>query len=51
MVAVDARPIIAAAVSRSTRSASLSTSAWWDPPWDPSMMDDTAASALGFRIM
>jgi metal-sulfur cluster biosynthetic enzyme len=22
----------------------------WDPPWDPSMMDDTAASALGFRI-
>lgn len=23
----------------------------WDPPWDPSMMDDTAASALGFRIM
>ena len=23
----------------------------WDPPWDPSMMDDTAASALGFRVM
>ena len=23
----------------------------WDPPWDPSMMDDTAASAVGFRIM
>ncbi len=23
----------------------------WDPPWDPSMMDDTAASALGFRIV
>ena len=22
----------------------------WDPPWDPSMMDDTAASALGFRV-
>ena len=20
----------------------------WDPPWEPSMMDDTAASALGF---
>jgi metal-sulfur cluster biosynthetic enzyme len=23
----------------------------WDPPWDPSMMDDAAASALGFRVM
>ncbi len=23
----------------------------WDPPWDPSMMDDTAASALGFRVV
>lgn len=23
----------------------------WDPPWDPSMMDGQAASALGFRIM
>ena len=23
----------------------------WDPPWDPSMMDDTAASVLGFRMM
>ena len=23
----------------------------WDPPWDPSMMDGTAASALGFRVM
>jgi len=23
----------------------------WDPPWDPSMMDDMAASALGFRVM
>ena len=23
----------------------------WDPPWDPSMMDETAASALGFRVM
>ena len=23
----------------------------WDPPWDPSMMDDTVASALGFRVM
>ena len=23
----------------------------WDPPWDPSMMDGTAASALGFRMM
>jgi metal-sulfur cluster biosynthetic enzyme len=23
----------------------------WDPPWDPSMMDDSAASALGFRVM
>lgn len=23
----------------------------WDPPWDPSMMDEGAASALGFRIM
>ncbi len=23
----------------------------WDPPWDPSMMDDTAASAFGFRVM
>lgn len=23
----------------------------WDPPWDPSMMDGAAASALGFRIM
>ena len=22
----------------------------WDPPWDPSMMDATAASALGFRV-
>ena len=22
----------------------------WDPPWDPSMMADTAASALGFRV-
>jgi len=21
----------------------------WDPPWDPSMMDASAASALGFR--
>jgi metal-sulfur cluster biosynthetic enzyme len=21
----------------------------WDPPWSPSMMDDEAASALGFR--
>jgi metal-sulfur cluster biosynthetic enzyme len=21
----------------------------WDPPWDPSMMDDAAASSLGFR--
>ena len=23
----------------------------WDPPWNPSMMDDTAASALGFHVM
>lgn len=23
----------------------------WDPPWDPSMMDEGAASALGFRVM
>jgi len=23
----------------------------WDPPWDPSMMDEAAASALGFRVM
>ena len=23
----------------------------WDPPWDPSMMAGTAASALGFRVM
>jgi metal-sulfur cluster biosynthetic enzyme len=23
----------------------------WDPPWDPSMMDEAAASALGFRLM
>ncbi|MGH3244737.1 MAG: metal-sulfur cluster assembly factor [Trebonia sp.] len=23
----------------------------WEPPWDPSMMDGTAASSLGFRIM
>jgi len=23
----------------------------WDPPWDPSMMDDTAAASLGFRVM
>jgi metal-sulfur cluster biosynthetic enzyme len=23
----------------------------WDPPWDPSMMDATAASAPGFRVM
>ena len=23
----------------------------WDPPWDPSMMDEGAASALGFRMM
>jgi metal-sulfur cluster biosynthetic enzyme len=23
----------------------------WDPPWDPSMMDHTAASALGFGVM
>ncbi len=22
----------------------------WEPPWDPSMMDDAAASALGFRV-
>jgi metal-sulfur cluster biosynthetic enzyme len=22
-----------------------------DPPWNPSMMDGTAASALGFRVM
>lgn len=22
----------------------------WEPPWDPSMMDDNAASALGFRV-
>ncbi|HZU79460.1 MAG TPA: iron-sulfur cluster assembly protein [Acidimicrobiales bacterium] len=22
----------------------------WDPPWNPAMMDDEAASALGFRI-
>ena len=21
----------------------------WEPPWDPSMMDDAAASALGFQ--
>lgn len=21
----------------------------WDPPWDPSMLSDTAAMALGFR--
>lgn len=21
----------------------------WDPPWDPSMMNDAAAAALGFR--
>jgi len=21
----------------------------WDPPWDPSMMDDGAASSLGFQ--
>jgi metal-sulfur cluster biosynthetic enzyme len=23
----------------------------WDPPWDPSMMDDTTAASLGFRVM
>jgi metal-sulfur cluster biosynthetic enzyme len=23
----------------------------WEPPWDPSMMDDVAASSLGVRIM
>ncbi len=23
----------------------------WDPPWDPSMMDHTAASALGLRLI
>jgi len=23
----------------------------WDPPWDPSMMDDAAAASLGFRVM
>jgi metal-sulfur cluster biosynthetic enzyme len=23
----------------------------WDPPWDPSMMDATAAASLGFRVM
>lgn len=23
----------------------------WDPPWDPSMMDGTVVSALGFRMM
>ena len=23
----------------------------WDPPWDPSMKDEGAASALGFRVM
>ncbi|MDA8101703.1 MAG: iron-sulfur cluster assembly protein [Nitrospiraceae bacterium] len=22
----------------------------WDPPWDPSMLSETAATALGFRI-
>ena len=22
----------------------------WDPPWSPSMMDETAAAALGFRV-
>ncbi len=22
----------------------------WEPPWNPSMMDDTAASALGLRL-
>ena len=22
----------------------------WDPPWSPAMMDEQAASALGFRV-
>jgi metal-sulfur cluster biosynthetic enzyme len=30
-------------------SAGVELNLVWDPPWNPGMMDDDAASALGFR--
>jgi metal-sulfur cluster biosynthetic enzyme len=41
----------AAVLQASGNSLPVDVRVVWDPPWDPSMMDDTAASALGFRVM
>lgn len=40
-----------AAVQRAAGGLPVDVRVVWDPPWDPSMMDEGAASALGFRVM
>lgn len=40
-----------AAVQRAAGELPVDVRVVWNPPWDPSMMDEGAASALGFRVM
>ena len=39
-----------AAVRQAADSLPVDVRVVWEPPWDPSMMDETAAAALGFRM-
>ncbi len=43
----EARAVVQQAVGDGTK---VEVHVVWDPPWSPSMMDDTAAEALGFRV-
>lgn len=47
----ESLPAAAEAVVRQATADSLPVDVRvvWDPPWDPSMMDGAAASALGFQ--